>query len=38
MRKGVIKQVKTNISDYQVEDFEISNYQHHEPIKFKMVA
>ena len=34
----LIKQVKTNISDYQVEDFEIRNYQHHEPIKFKMVS
>lgn len=33
-----IKQVKENINDYQVEDFEINNYQHHPPIKFQMVA
>ena len=33
-----IKQVRENINDYQVEDFEISNYQHHPQIKFQMVA
>ena len=33
-----IKQVKENINDYQVEDFEIHNYQHHPQIKFQMVA
>lgn len=33
-----IKQIRGNISDYQVEDFEIHNYQHHPPIKFQMVA
>lgn len=33
-----IKQVRENINDYQVEDFEIHNYQHHPPIKFQMVA
>lgn len=33
-----IKQVRENINDYQVEDFEIHNYQHHSPIKFQMVA
>lgn len=33
-----IKQVRENINDYQVEDFEIHNYQHHPPIKFNMVA
>jgi thymidylate synthase len=33
-----IKQVRENINDYQVDDFEIHNYQHHEPIKFQMVA
>jgi len=33
-----IKQVRENINDYQVEDFILENYQHHEPIKFKMVA
>lgn len=34
----VIKQIKDNIDDYQVEDFEINDYQHHPPIKFQMVA
>jgi thymidylate synthase len=33
-----IKQVRDNINDYQVEDFEIHNYQHHEQIKVKMIA
>lgn len=33
-----IATVRDNIDDYQVEDFVISNYQHHEPIKFAMVA
>ena len=33
-----IKQVRENINDYQVEDFEIHNYNHHPPIKFQMVA
>ena len=33
-----IKQIRENINDYQVDDFVIENYQHHEPIKFKMVA
>jgi thymidylate synthase len=33
-----IKQVKENINDYQVEDFVVTGYQHHEPIKFQMVA
>ena len=33
-----IKQIRENIDDYQVEDFEIHNYQHHSPIKMKMVA
>lgn len=33
-----IKQIRDNINDYQVEDFEIHNYQHHEQIKFQMVA
>ena len=33
-----IKQVRENINDYQVEDFEIHNYQHHPQIKFQMVA
>ena len=33
-----IKQIRENINDYQVEDFEIHNYQHHPSIKFQMVA
>ena len=33
-----IKQVRENINDYQVDDFIINNYQHHEPIKVEMVA
>ena len=33
-----IKQVRENINDYQVDDVIIENYQHHEPIKFQMVA
>jgi thymidylate synthase len=33
-----IKKVRENINDYCVDDFEIHNYQHHEPIKFQMVA
>jgi thymidylate synthase len=33
-----IKQVRDNINDYEVDDFELHNYQCHEPIKFKMVA
>lgn len=33
-----IKQVRDNINDYQVEDFELHNYQHHSQIKMKMVA
>jgi thymidylate synthase len=34
----LIKQVRDNINDYKVEDFIIHNYQHHEQIKFQMVA
>jgi thymidylate synthase len=33
-----IKQVRDNINDYQVDDFILENYQHHDPIKFQMVA
>jgi len=33
-----IKQIRENINDYQVEDFEIHNYQSHEAIKVAMVA
>jgi thymidylate synthase len=33
-----MKQIRDNINDYKVEDFEINNYQHHPPIKFQMVA
>jgi thymidylate synthase len=33
-----ITQVRENINDYQVDDFILQNYQHHEPIKFQMIA
>ena len=33
-----IKQVRENINDYQVEDFEIHNYNHHPQIKVDMIA
>jgi thymidylate synthase len=33
-----IKQLRENIGDYQVDDFEIHNYQSHEAIKVDMVA
>jgi thymidylate synthase len=33
-----IKQVRENINDYQVEDFEVHNYKSHEAIKVEMVA
>ena len=33
-----IKEVRENINDYQVEDFEIHNYEHHEQIKVVMIA
>lgn len=33
-----IKQVRENISDYQVDDFELHNYQSHGVIKMNMVA
>jgi thymidylate synthase len=33
-----IKQIRDNINDYQVEDFILENYEHHKPIKFKMVV
>jgi thymidylate synthase len=33
-----IKQVRENIDDYQVEDFELHNYISHEAIKVEMVA
>jgi thymidylate synthase len=33
-----ISQIKENINDYQVEDFEIHNYKHHEAIKVEMIA
>jgi len=33
-----IKQIRDDINDYQVEDFELHNYQHHSQIKMKMVA
>jgi len=33
-----IKQTRENINDYQLEDFELHNYQHHPQIKVEMVA
>lgn len=33
-----ITQIRDNINDYQVEDFVINNYVHHEQIKVEMVA
>lgn len=33
-----IKEVRENISDYQVNDFEVHNYQSHDVIKMKMIA
>lgn len=33
-----IKQIRDNINDYQVSDFEIHNYKHHEQIKVAMIA
>lgn len=33
-----IKQIRDNINDYQLDDFEIHNYQSHNVIKMKMVA
>ena len=33
-----IKELRENINDYCVDDFEIKGYQSHEAIKFKMVA
>ena len=33
-----IKEVRENINDYEVEDFEINGYQCHEAIKMNMVA
>lgn len=29
---------RDNINDYVLEDFKINDYQHHPPIKIKMVA
>ena len=36
--KVCIKEVRENINDYQVEDFELHNYKSHEAIKVAMVA
>jgi thymidylate synthase len=33
-----IKQIRENISDYEVDDFEIHNYKSHEAIKVEMIA
>jgi thymidylate synthase len=36
--KVIIKEIKENIGDYQVEDFEVIGYKCHEPIKMRMIA
>ena len=36
--KVFIKQMKQNINDYHIDDFEIYNYEHHPQIKFKIIA
>lgn len=36
--KVLINKVRENINDYQVDDFEIHNYQHHPQIKVEMIA
>jgi thymidylate synthase len=33
-----INQIKDNINDYNVKDFELHNYKSHETIKMKMIA
>jgi len=33
-----IRQLRENINDYTLEDFELQHYQHHEAIKFNMIA
>ena len=33
-----IKQMRENINDYTIQDFEINNYQHHDQIYYKMIA
>jgi thymidylate synthase len=33
-----IKEIRDNINDYQVDDFEIHNYESHKAIKVKMVT
>jgi thymidylate synthase len=34
----LINQIRENISEYKVEDFEVHNYKSHEAIKMKMIA
>jgi thymidylate synthase len=36
--KVCIKELRENINDYQVDDFELHNYQHHPQIKVDMVS
>ena len=36
--KLVIKTRRENIKDYEIQDFEIVGYTHHEPIKMKMIV
>jgi thymidylate synthase len=33
-----IRQLRENINDYTLEDFELHHYQHHGVIKFNMIA
>lgn len=33
-----IDKIRENINEYQVDDFNIENYQHHSPLKFQMIA
>ena len=36
--KVAIKNIRDDINDYEVDDFEVTNYNHHAAIKMKMVA
>jgi len=33
-----IKKIRENIDEYEIDDFEIHNYKHHEQIKVEMIA
>jgi thymidylate synthase len=34
----LVKELRENIDDYLLEDFEVINYQHHPAIKFEMIV